>query len=250
MRSNASLKPLALLGLCLLAMTGVARAEDPTGSYPGVVDLTPENAKEVLSGLKLTLAEFYAPWCGHCKRLAPEYKKLGQMVMDDPTMSEFVVIAKADCDAHRDLGQKFGITGYPTVKVFMRGIGHAEYQEAFPYPGARTAEAMFEYLKDIVTKDKSIGRDVKLDGIALKFLVSSDREKVIEETESYIQELPEAEIYAKLMKKIVSKGDEYIEKERKRLAKLTQSGQVSKTKLADMIIKSNILDAFVRPEAS
>merc|ERR1739848_881478 len=62
----------------------LAAAQDPSQSIPGVIDLTPDNVRDVLNGMKITMAEFYAPWCGHCKRLTPEYPKLAEMVQNDP----------------------------------------------------------------------------------------------------------------------------------------------------------------------
>lgn len=92
----------------------------------------PSNVYSVLDGSKLTLGEFYAPWCGHCKRLTPEYTKLAQMVKDDPFMDAHVKIVKADCDAHRELGELFGLRSYPTLKIFPRGVGVDEAESAIP----------------------------------------------------------------------------------------------------------------------
>ena len=82
--------------------------------------------------MKLTLVEFYAPWCGHCKKLAPEYTKLAQMIKDNALMDLHVRIVKADCDAHREVAEAFGIQGFPTLKVFPRGTDFARHESAFP----------------------------------------------------------------------------------------------------------------------
>ena len=63
--------------------------------------------------------EFYAPWCGHCKALAPTYEKLAAAFEGEAS----VVIAKIDADAHRDLGERYGVTGFPTIKVGQGGEG-------------------------------------------------------------------------------------------------------------------------------
>merc|ERR1711907_427062 len=78
---------LASIAVMLVAASfpaGVA-AQDPSQAIPGVIDLDPSNVKDVLNGMKITIAEFYAPWCGHCKRLTPEYTKLARG--DDPERS-------------------------------------------------------------------------------------------------------------------------------------------------------------------
>ena len=59
--------------------------------------------------------------CGHCKRLVPEFKKLGAAVAKDPKLKNRVVVAKVDADKHRELGERFGVRGFPTLKWFSRG---------------------------------------------------------------------------------------------------------------------------------
>ena len=57
--------------LCCLASSGLAMF-----AGTDVVELTPSNfQKEVMKSDSVWIVEFYAPWCGHCQRLTPEYKK-------------------------------------------------------------------------------------------------------------------------------------------------------------------------------
>ncbi|PNY26551.1 Protein disulfide-isomerase erp38 [Tolypocladium capitatum] len=81
-----------------------------------VMDLTPSNFdKVVLKSGKPTFVEFFAPWCGHCKQLAPVWEELA---LSFEHAKDKVQIAKVDADAERSLGKRFGIQGFPTLKYF------------------------------------------------------------------------------------------------------------------------------------
>lgn len=80
-----------------------------------VIDLIPSNFDKLVFSGKPTLVEFFAPWCGHCKTLAPVYEELAQTF---EFAKDKVQIAKVDADSERDLGKRFGIQGFPTLKFF------------------------------------------------------------------------------------------------------------------------------------
>ncbi|KAM5342570.1 hypothetical protein ACJ41O_013536 [Fusarium nematophilum] len=81
-----------------------------------VIELIPSNFDNiVLKSGKPTLVEFFAPWCGHCKTLAPVYEELAFAYEH---AKDKVQIAKVDADAQRELGKRFGIQGFPTLKYF------------------------------------------------------------------------------------------------------------------------------------
>jgi len=86
-------------------------------SASSVLELTPDNFDTVVDGSKSVFVEFFAPWCGHCKNLAPVWDELGEAMKNQKD----VVIAKVDADAHRDLGTRFGVSGFPTLKLFKKG---------------------------------------------------------------------------------------------------------------------------------
>ena len=85
-------------------------------SASAVKDLIPSNFDDiVLKTGKPALVEFFAPWCGHCKTLAPIYDELAEKF---EFASDKVTIAKVDADSEKSLGQRFGIQGFPTLKWF------------------------------------------------------------------------------------------------------------------------------------
>nr|XP_004056912.3 protein disulfide-isomerase A2 isoform X1 [Gorilla gorilla gorilla] len=86
------------------------------------------------------LVEFYAPWCGHCQALAPEYSKAAAVLAAESTV---VTLAKVDGPAQRELAEEFGVTEYPTLKFFRNGNRtHPE-----EYTGPRDAEGIAEWLR-------------------------------------------------------------------------------------------------------
>lgn len=63
--------------------------------------------------------------CGHCKKLAPEYEVAATaLISNDPP----IPIAKVDCPANTQLCSQFGVSGYPTLKIFRDGKLSADYQ--------------------------------------------------------------------------------------------------------------------------
>ncbi|KAI0053547.1 protein disulfide isomerase [Auriscalpium vulgare] len=99
-----------------------------------VLDLTADNFQSVVSAEPLILVEFFAPWCGHCKALAPHYEEAATALKD-----KNIKIAKVDCVDQADLCQEHGVQGYPTLKVYRSG-------EATDYTGNRKADGIVSYM--------------------------------------------------------------------------------------------------------
>ncbi|KAH6892095.1 thioredoxin-like protein [Thelonectria olida] len=119
--------------LAALAATAAAKS--------AVIDLMPKNFdKIVLQSGKPTLVEFYAPWCGHCKTLAPVYEELAFALEHG---KDKVQIAKVDADAHRDLGKRFGVQGFPTLKWF-----DGKSNKPTDYKSGRDIDSLTEFIAE------------------------------------------------------------------------------------------------------
>ncbi|KAK4549184.1 hypothetical protein LTR36_007642 [Oleoguttula mirabilis] len=114
--------------IALLGLAALAAASD-------VHDLTKDSFEPFVKENDLVLAEFFAPWCGHCKALAPEYEEAATTLKD-----KAIALAKIDCTEQQDLCQSYGVEGYPTLKVF-RGADNVQ-----PYAGPRKAQAIVSYM--------------------------------------------------------------------------------------------------------
>jgi len=107
------------------------KAPENTGS--DVVILTDANF-DTLTSKGEWLLEFYAPWCGHCKHLAPTWEKLATDLKGKTN------IAKIDCTVEGGLSRRFGIRGYPTIKFIKDG-------KVREYKGDRSKESMTAFVQ-------------------------------------------------------------------------------------------------------
>lgn len=101
-----------------------------------IIQLTAKDFDKVYKGI--WLVEFYAPWCGHCQRLAPEYEKAAR------ALKGIAKIAAINADSERVNVQ---IQGFPTIKFFVDG----KMQE---YNGERTTKGIIDYVLNEYKKVK------------------------------------------------------------------------------------------------
>ena len=83
-----------------------------------VIELTNKNEfnEKVLKSNNIWMVNFYAPWCGWCQRLAPEWEKAAKMLKDTN-----VNIGSVDCTVQEKIAKSNQIRGYPTIKIFYKG---------------------------------------------------------------------------------------------------------------------------------
>ena len=121
----------ATLVLAAMLLAGCASAFYSAGD--DVVTLTPKNFDNVKKSKGVWMIEFYAPWCGHCKNLTPEWKKAAT------ALRGIVNVAAVDADKHKELGSQFGVQGFPTIKIFG-----AKKDSPTDYQGGRTAKDLVD----------------------------------------------------------------------------------------------------------
>jgi len=103
-----------------------------------VIPLTDANFDVELKKTSRVLVEFYAPWCGHCKALEPEYKQAAKQVKDEQLTT---MLAKVDVTEEKELAQRYEIKSMPTIIYFVDGRVKKSYE------GARTASAIAAWVR-------------------------------------------------------------------------------------------------------
>ena len=157
----------------ILALLGLTQA----------VELTKDSWDEATSG-KTVFVKFFAPWCGHCKKMKPDWDKL----MKEFEGSSEVLIADVDCTAGgKAKCDEVGVRGFPTLK-------YGNPDDLQDYTGGRSYSEISKFAKGLGPQCGPANKDLCDD--AKKKLIdeymameSSKRETMIKEKETEVEKL-------------------------------------------------------------
>lgn len=142
-----------LIGLVAMLVCAAAAV-----SGSDVIELKDSDFDARIKQYDVALVKFYAPWCGHCKRMAPEFDKASsELIRNDPP----VALIKVDCTSETKTCGKHGVNGYPTLKIFKNGEVASDYQ------GPREADGIVKYMR---TKAGPSAKEIKSVDELEKFL--------------------------------------------------------------------------------
>jgi len=206
--------------------------------------LTEENWRNEIGGDQDVIVAFTAPWCGHCKTLAPTWEKVASDFSAEPG----VTIAKVDCEAPnaKSIAEAEGVKSYPTIKYFPKGSTVPQ-----PYEGGRSEADLVSFMNEKAGTFRAPGGSLNaLAGVipSLDTAVAnlkSGGDKAYKELEKQAGKAKDA--YAEYYGKVAGKLQEnkgYVEKELARLQGLLAKGNLAPEKVDDLTSRSNILRKF------
>lgn len=130
---------------------------------PAVVQLTPETFKSLVverTKGETWLVDYYAPWCGPCNDLTPDWNKLAKLMEGEAG------VGSVDCQKYRSLCQEQGVNSYPTIRLYPH---HSQGSRNYVgHRGWRDVDSLyswaFQHLPSVVTQlNRQAFRDNVLD---------------------------------------------------------------------------------------
>ncbi|KAF0735957.1 protein disulfide-isomerase A6 [Aphis craccivora] len=158
----------------------VALANSAAAIYPSnsdVIELTDDNFNQVLQSVEIWVVEFYAPWCGHCQRLVPEYSKAAK------ALKGIVKVAAIDADKYPSFAGRYGVQGFPTVKIFV------DKNKPQDFNGDRTAVGITDEVIKAIKNSISANLQGVPYGSSKSSKKSSSGDDVVELTDSNFDKL-------------------------------------------------------------
>jgi len=235
----------------LTEKTGI-RPKKKAAAPSQVEMLTDKTFKEQIGGDKDVIVAFTAPWCGHCKTLAPIWETVAHDFTNEPN----VLIAKVDAEAEnaKATAKDQGVSSYPTIKFFPKGSKEPE-----AYNGGRSEADLVKFLNEKAGTHRAVGGGLDatagtieaFDSLVAKITGGSSIAEVAAEATKAVADFKTgaqykyAEYYVKVFDKL-SKSDNYASKELARLDKIIKKGGLAPEKLDEFTSKTNILRRFVK----
>jgi len=159
------------------------------GAGACATELTKETWDEAVAG-KTVFVKFFAPWCGHCKRIKPDWDQL----MAEYDGHATTLVADVDCDGDgKDLCDEVGVRGFPTIK-------HGDPSDLQDYEGGRSAEDLKKFADGLGPQCSPANLDLcdeekKAKIAEFKALGAEKRADMIQEKEAEVAKL-EADLEA------------------------------------------------------
>jgi len=134
------------------------------------------------------LVEFYAPWCGHCKKLAPEYAKAAKKLKEQ----NGAPLGKVDATVEKKVAERFQIKGYPTLKFFING-------NPVDYNGGRTEAEIVNWINKKtgsafkeLTEAESLEKFINDNEVVVVFFGNKDSDayKTVEKVAQGLDDIP------------------------------------------------------------